>query len=169
MPCHHFPLSLFSLTFRSDVAVRLYFKWVLSCHSSSDINRKITFMKSEGLDLVKERLWDLFHCFRPANWVQLSSGRDRAKDSHGWWCLSGRRDIGGGCLAGSCWGSRAAGAGRVCVCVPRWWGGGWDFPGMPFLCAALQVHPCSSKGQLQMLLSRSKSRKATWNLPGKRE
>lgn len=60
------------------------------------------------------------------------------------------------------------------VCVPREWGAGWDFPGMPgtwmpFLCAALQVHPRSSKGQLQVLLSRRKGRKATWNLPGKRE
>lgn len=179
MPCHHFCFSLFSLPVWSDAAVHLYFKWVLFCHSSSDINRKITFMKSEGVDLIKEKFWDLFHHFRPVNWVQLSSGRDWAKDSQGWWCpMPGKERCRMWVPCRVMLGEQSCRSWQsLSVCVPRGWGGGWEGPdmpgtedtGIPFLCAALQVHPCSSKGQLQMFLSRSKSRRATWNLPGKRK
>lgn len=118
-------------------------------------------MKSEGLDLLRENLWDLFHCFRAVNGVRLSSGRDGAKDSQGWWCpMPGE---GGAAVCGGRW-------------MPRWaipetrsWHNVW-VPACPgaeegagvspicqahrthgyhsYLCAALRELPCNSEGRL---------------------
>lgn len=132
--------------------------------------RKFTLWNLKG-----KKIQDLFHYFRSVNRVQLSSGRDGAENSRGQWCpMLGEGDL--QCVGGD--GALPSSPGE-----PRSWHsvqvpvypGAEEGAGVSQTCQAWRRHRYHSylcaalKNSFQMLPSRCKWRRATWNLPGKRE